>query len=79
MINITLEFFSRKTELLEKKYEIQLSEEIVFKLANTEDLNVIQCFGWDVTPEIVSYVENNYPEIAKDFQHYDAQFTGTQT
>jgi hypothetical protein len=76
MITINLEFFSRETEFLEKEFEIQMPEEIVFKITETNDLNEIKCFGWDATPEIINYVKKHYPEIAKEFDDYDAQFTG---
>ena len=77
MIDITLEFFDRQTEFLEKKFEIQMPEGMIFKITETKDIQEIRTFGYDVTPEFIVYVQKHYSDIAQNFEFYDAQFTGT--
>ena len=78
MIDITLEFFDRKTEFLQKEFEIQMPEDMIFRITETSDIREIMTFGYDVTPDFILYVKKHYPDIAKGFEVYDAQFTGTQ-
>ncbi|MEM6781847.1 MAG: hypothetical protein AAF569_08290 [Pseudomonadota bacterium] len=76
MIRINLEFFSKETEFLEKEFEIELPQQVIFEAAEINHADDLIGLGYDVTPEFVAYVEKKYPEISKNFQVYDAQFTG---
>lgn len=77
MIEVTLEFYSKETEFLEKEYKIQLPQNMVFEIAKTNDTELIKCLGWDISDEISAYVNIHYPEISKDLKIFHVQFTGS--
>lgn len=76
-MKINLEFYSKETEFLEKEFDIEVPQKMVFEAAETTDLDDIRTLVHDVTPDFADYVCLKYPDISQYFEIYDAQFTGS--
>lgn len=77
MIHVTLEFYSKDTDFLEKEFKIQLPEDLVFEVSKTKDMDLIKCLGWDISEKIEDYINIHYTEISEDLKKFHVQFTGT--
>ena len=75
-MKIRFGFYDKKTEFIADELYLDVPEALIFKITETQDIQEIKTFGYDVTPELVEYVLEQRPKIAEKFEKYDAQFTG---
>lgn len=76
MITVRIVFYNKKTRFAEDDIKIDVPDDIVFRSAKSSDVEEINCFMFDVSEEMKSYVIKNYPDLKEKFEQYEYDFIG---